>query len=126
MAHPRCHPGSRSSRRSVHGATFRISLCRRSRRKQRTVSSNGAVGGFRVRTTSALLISARLLVNGVTVNGSAVSPTTAESALCRTAIAEASAGSTVNVQLYGLLGASTLINPGGAELVIERFSDIKP
>jgi len=32
----------------------------------------------------------------------------------------------VNVQLYGLLGASTLINPGGAELVIERFSDIKP
>jgi len=33
-----------------------------------------------------------------------------------------SAGSTVSLQLFGLLGAATLTTPGGAELQIEKLS----
>jgi hypothetical protein len=28
--------------------------------------------------------------------------------------------------MFGLLGAATLMNPGGAEMVIERLADIIP
>jgi hypothetical protein len=79
-----------------------------------------------VRTTSALLASTRLTINGSPLNGTAVSPGTAQTVWCRSAITNATAGDVVNVQMFGLLGAATLMNPGGAEMVIERLADIIP
>lgn len=51
------------------------------------------------------------------------SPNTASTAqLCRSTMVSLPApGSTVQLQLFGLLGAATLISPGGAELVVEQL-----
>ncbi|MCC6342332.1 MAG: collagen-like protein, partial [Bryobacterales bacterium] len=85
-----------------------------------------AAGDYRlsycVRTTAALDMSTRLLVNGLPATQTAVSPPTQQSMLCRAATMTLTAGSTVAVQIYGILGAANLINPGGAELLIEKLS----
>lgn len=73
-----------------------------------------------VRTTAATLAASRLLLNGSQLTGSAIVPSSSESCYCRSTIAAITAGSTLQLQLYGLLGAVTLLSSGGAELTLER------
>jgi hypothetical protein len=75
-----------------------------------------------VRTTSALLMSTRLVVNGSSATQTDISPGTAMNTFCRGAIMNLSAGDQIRLQLYGLLGAAILLNPGGAELQIVRLN----
>lgn len=74
-----------------------------------------------IRVTAATLASARLLVNGSSAGPTVYSPSTSQSVLCRSAIVTVTAGSTVNLQLFGLIAAVTLETSGGAELLIERL-----
>ena len=75
-----------------------------------------------VRTTSATLAATRLTLNGSPVAGSAIVPvSSAENTFCRSTITAITAGSTIQVQLFGMLGAATLLSSGGAELTLERL-----
>ncbi len=74
-----------------------------------------------VRTTSAQLASSRLLVNGSALAGSAIAPSTSTPVWCRATITALGANATLQLQLYGLLGAVTLLSQGGAELLVERL-----
>jgi len=75
-----------------------------------------------VRTTSATLAATRLTLNGSPVAGSAIVPVSSpENTYCRSTITAITAGSTIQVQLFGMLGAVTLLSSGGAELTLERL-----
>ncbi|MEZ5285806.1 MAG: hypothetical protein R2712_13570 [Vicinamibacterales bacterium] len=88
-----------------------------------TVPNTGAYRlNFCVRTTSDLLVSARLAINGTGSTPLSIVPNQSQSTFCRSGIVALTAGDTVELQLYNLLGAATLINPGGAELTIELLS----
>ena len=87
-----------------------------------TVNSSGDYRlSYCVRTTAALLMGTRLVINGAALNQTSISPVLSESNFCRSTIVSLAAGSTISLQMYGLLGAATLQNPGGAELVVERL-----
>lgn len=75
-----------------------------------------------LRTTSELLVSTRLLINGVPLAGSMNTPATAQSRNCRSTLATLSAGSTIQLQFFGLLGAAVLESSGGADLMIEQVA----
>ncbi|MCZ2151191.1 MAG: hypothetical protein LC126_25890 [Bryobacterales bacterium] len=61
-------------------------------------------------------------MNGSEATQTAISRGTSQDTFCRGATMTLSAGSTVSLQLFGLLGAATLTTPGGAELQIEKLS----
>lgn len=60
-------------------------------------------------------------MNGAALMSSAISPSQATPVWCRATTTALAAGATINLQLYSLLGAATLLAPGGAELTIERL-----
>lgn len=76
---------------------------------------------YSINLTAALLVSARLMINGAPVSAATVSPTLALSRLSAEAIVTLTAGSTIQLELFGLLGAATLLGGGqGAALTIQR------
>lgn len=88
-----------------------------------TVTSAGTYRlSYCLRTTAAVLASTRLVVNGAQLTSSTISPAQSTSVWCRATTTALSAGSTVNLQFFNLLGAVTLLTPGGAELTIERLA----
>jgi hypothetical protein len=89
-----------------------------------TVGSTGRYRiSYRVRMTANMLVSSRVLINGA---GSAVlvdAPSVATHRLDGDAIVSLNAGSTLGLQLYGLVGTVTLQNAAaGATLLVERLS----
>ncbi|MBL8211596.1 MAG: hypothetical protein JNK87_12825 [Bryobacterales bacterium] len=89
----------------------------------RVVPTAGAYRlSFCARTTSALLMGARLTVNGSGITSGSISASSSVSSWCRSTIQTLAAGDIVSMQFYGLLGAATLVNPGGAELLIEKLN----
>lgn len=77
---------------------------------------------YSIKTTASLLLSSRILVNGATLSGSTVAPTVAVDDLSTSLIAPLTAGNTVQLQLFGLLGAAVLQGGTGANLIIIRLS----
>ncbi len=75
-----------------------------------------------IRLQTPLLVSSRLVINGSPFGQSTISPTGSENIFCRSTISSRSAGDTVSMELFGLLGAAVLLNSGGAELVIEKLN----
>lgn len=75
---------------------------------------------YGIRLNAALLVSSRVLVNGSEAAATIDSPTISTARLSGDAVTTLAAGSTIRVQLFGLLGAATLQNGAGANLVIQR------
>lgn len=71
--------------------------------------------------TAALAIQSRVLLNGTTIPASVVSPVLSLSQLQANFIVAATAGSTIQLQLFGLLAAAVL-SPPGATLIIIQIS----
>ena len=86
----------------AHAGVYRLSYC--------------------IMTSSNLLASSRLLINGSQLDSATISPIISRDAWCRSTATTLAAGSTVNLQLFGILGAATLLTPGGASLQIEQIS----
>jgi hypothetical protein len=86
------------------------------------VTNTGAYRlSYCIMTSSSLLASSRLLVNGAQFDAATISPNQSRDTWCRAAVTSLSAGTTVNLQLFGILGAATLLTPGGASLQIEQL-----
>ncbi len=78
---------------------------------------------YQVNTTAALLVSTRLLINGVANTASTVAPVLSLSTFNNDVVVTLTAGSTITLQLFGLLGAATLLSgSAGAALTIIRLS----
>ncbi|MCM2675024.1 hypothetical protein NDM98_05670 [Shouchella plakortidis] len=77
---------------------------------------------YTIRTTVALLLSSRALLNGVQIDRSVVAPGLTTNLYTTQFIIDIPAGATLSVQLYGLLGAATLQPGVGANLNIVRLS----
>ncbi|WP_440986356.1 BclA C-terminal domain-containing protein, partial [Terribacillus saccharophilus] len=79
---------------------------------------------YQINTTAALLISSRLVVDGAQVAGSVVAPAVSISNYEGNVIVNLTAGNTVAVQLFGLVGTAVLNGGGstGASLTIIRLS----
>jgi hypothetical protein len=92
-----------------------------------TVFTVGETGVYRleynVRLTTALLTGTQLLVNGAPLWPSMISPTNPANEFSAHVIVQLTAGSTVQLQLFGLLGAATLQPGAGASLTITRLGD---
>ncbi|MCY7738250.1 collagen-like protein, partial [Bacillus safensis] len=81
---------------------------------------------YQVNTTTALLISTRLLLNGATtISGSVQSPVISTSFINNTVIVNLTAGSTISLQFFGAVVTAILVGGGGAAgaaLTIIRLS----
>lgn len=77
---------------------------------------------YRVSTTAALLVSSRVLLNGVALAGSIFTPVVSVSTLSATTFATLNAGDTLELQLFGLLGAAVLQGGNGAYMTVVRLS----
>ncbi|WP_407705144.1 BclA C-terminal domain-containing protein, partial [Terribacillus saccharophilus] len=79
---------------------------------------------YQINVTAALLISSRIVVNGAQVAGTVVSPAVSISSYYGEVITNLTAGNTVALQLFGLVGTATLNGGGstGASLTIIRLS----
>ncbi|MEN7355333.1 collagen-like protein, partial [Bacillus pumilus] len=80
---------------------------------------------YQINTTVALLVSARLLLNGATViPGSIQSPVVSTTFISNTLIVNLTAGNTISLQLFGAVVTAILIGGGatGASLTIIRLS----
>jgi hypothetical protein len=93
-----------------------------------TIATSGVYRmSYCVRATSSLSMSSRLLVNGAGVTSSAISPPAGAATFCRSTTLSLATGTTVDVQLYANPPiAATLLSPGGAELLIEKLSELVP
>jgi len=76
-----------------------------------------------VNTTAALLLGARVLVNGTPVDALTRSPVLSVSSFSAQAILTLNAGDTLTLELFGLLGLATLQTGAGAGLTIIRLDD---
>ena len=78
---------------------------------------------YHVNTTASLLMGSRLIINGSANTESTISPIVSVSSFSNEITINLAAGATVTLQLYGLLGAATLL-PGsaGASLMMIRLS----
>jgi len=74
---------------------------------------------YKMMTTSSLLVSARVLLNGSSLPGSVVSPAVSINNFQNNIITNAAAGSTISVQFYGLIGSAVLT--GDASISIIRL-----
>ena len=75
-----------------------------------------------VNTTAALLMSSRVVINGIPSVPLTVNPLLSVSSFQAEAVVNLTAGSTISVQLFGLLGAAVLLdNAQGAALTIQRI-----
>lgn len=77
---------------------------------------------YSINTTAALLVSSCLVINSSPFTPSIITPALSLSSFNNTVIAPLTAGSTITLQLFGLLGAATLITGAGATLTIVRVS----
>ncbi len=77
---------------------------------------------YSVRTTAALLLSSNILRNGAQLPGSVVAPTVAVNTFFNMQIAALNAGDTLQLQLFGILGAAVLQAGTGASLNVIRLS----
>jgi hypothetical protein len=78
---------------------------------------------YQVNTTAALLLSTRLVINSSPNTASTITPVLSLSNFNNDVIVTLTAGSTITLQLFGLLGAATLLNgSAGAALTIIRLS----
>ncbi|GAB3570531.1 hypothetical protein GCM10027578_26880 [Spirosoma luteolum] len=86
-----------------------------------TVSASGTYRiHYAINLTANLLASSRLLLNGTEVTASVLNSSQARNSYSAETILNLSAGDVLNVQLYGLLGAATLISGQGAALTIQQ------
>lgn len=78
---------------------------------------------YNLNTSTALASGTRLLINGTPNLASTVAPSLSLSHFANEIIVDLSAGDTITLQMYGLLGSATLL-PGsaGASLSITRLS----
>ncbi|PFQ40461.1 hypothetical protein COK05_27585, partial [Bacillus cereus] len=78
---------------------------------------------YEVNLEAALLLSSQLLINGVGNTASTITPLLSVSQFNNTIIVPLTAGSTITLQLFGLIGAAILL-PGsaGATLTIMQVS----
>ena len=77
---------------------------------------------YRVSTTAALLMSSQVLRNGTALPGSTFSPTVSANSFETTTFATLAAGDTLQLQLFGLLGAATLQGGNGAYMTVIRLA----
>ncbi|OAB77715.1 BclA C-terminal domain-containing protein, partial [Paenibacillus crassostreae] len=78
---------------------------------------------YQINLTAALAVNSQLLINGVALTPSIVNPVLSLSSFNNTVITVLGAGTTVQLQLFGLLGAATLLGGGaGAALTIVQVS----
>ena len=78
---------------------------------------------YNVNFTAGLLIGARLLINGAPLAVSQRNPLLTVSSLNAFVITNLTAGDTVTLELFGLLGLATLQDGQGAALTIIRLDD---
>ncbi|MCP1133045.1 hypothetical protein NKT34_07085 [Paenibacillus polysaccharolyticus] len=76
---------------------------------------------YRINLTAALAIQSRVLLNGTAISASVVSPTLSLNQLQSEFIVTVTAGSSIQLQLFGLAGAAVL-SPPGATLTIIQLS----
>ena len=87
-----------------------------------TVPATGTyMVAYRVSTTAALLMSSRVLLNGAALAGSTFAPIVSVNAFAATTFAALTAGDTLELQLFGLLGAAVLQGGNGATLTVIRL-----
>ena len=77
---------------------------------------------YDVKTTAALLLSSRVLLNGAALSGSTFSPLASVSDFSATVVTPLTAGDTLSLQLFGLLGAAVLQGGNGANLTVIRLA----
>lgn len=75
---------------------------------------------YNIATTVALLVSSRILQNGSPITPSVVTPTVAANNLRSSFIVSLTAGDTLTMQLFGLLGAATLQGGASTYMTIQR------
>ncbi len=78
---------------------------------------------YKVNTTAALLLGARLTVNGTPLEASETNPVLSVSSFNADIIVSLDVGDTISLELFGLLGAATLQDGQGATLTIIRIDD---
>ncbi len=76
---------------------------------------------YNINLTAGLLLSTRILVNGTEVTAMTNSPVLSLSNFRAEGIVTLTAGSTVQLQMFGLLGAATLSSGQGAALTIQQL-----
>lgn len=74
-----------------------------------------------IRLASTLVVSTRLLANGMQLPGSGIVPSQARDIFCRSTLANLDGGTSVELQLFGPDIIVTLLDQGGAELLIEQI-----
>ncbi|WP_231587069.1 BclA C-terminal domain-containing protein [Paenibacillus sp. E194] len=78
---------------------------------------------YQVNLTGGLLLGSRLLINGTANVASTITPVLTLSSFNNDVILTLAAGSTISLQLFGILAVATLINNGaGAAVTIIRLS----
>ncbi|MCY8489808.1 BclA C-terminal domain-containing protein [Bacillus atrophaeus] len=92
-----------------------------------TVFTVGPAGryyiSYQINLTAGLLVSSRILINGSAFTSSIISPAVSLSNFNNSFITTLAAGSTIQLQIFGLLGAATLLGgSAGAALSIIRLS----
>lgn len=90
-----------------------------------TIFTVAAAGRYRIayglNFSATFLVSSRLVINGIPNTASTVIPVTPMSTLSAEVIVTLTAGATITLELFGLLGAVTLLNnTQGAALTIQR------
>lgn len=76
---------------------------------------------YAVTSTAALLVSSQILQNGTVIAASIVSPTAAIDKLSTTFIVPLTAGDTLTLQLFGLLGSATLSGGASTYMTVVRL-----
>lgn len=77
---------------------------------------------YEIKTTLALLMSSRLLLNGAPMPGSVIAPALSVSSYSNTLIADLNANDTLELQLFGVAGAAVLQSGTGASLTAVRLN----
>ncbi|MED3000162.1 collagen-like protein [Bacillus velezensis] len=78
---------------------------------------------YHINLTAGLLVSSRILINGTPAASSIIAPVASLASFNNSFIVTLTAGSTIQLQLFGLLGAATLLGrSAGAALNIIRLS----
>ena len=88
-----------------------------------TVPATGTyLVSYSVSITAALLMSSRILLNGAPLSGSVVSPVAPVNRFDNMQMVNLAAGDTLQLQLFGLLGAAVLQGGTGASLNVVRLA----
>lgn len=77
---------------------------------------------YQAATTTALLLSTRILLNREPLAGSMVSPSLSTTLFTASVFANLTAGDTLQLEMFGLLGTAVLQSGNGAYLEVIRLS----